>query len=144
MTDDGMQLNDPQALYRTWEGSQWSPFTIDLAEDRGQWRAMGEADRALTYRFVSGFLDREGLLPGFARGYSLIHHDATRHIGYGVWFLREAVRDDPAAGDAVRGILRELLPSVAESLDPGEARAATPPTGSGSAPTRSASSRSAA
>ena len=239
--DDQIQLNDPQALYRNWEGSQWSPFTIDLAEDRTQWAAMGEADRSLiywvlaslmvaeerittkfsglvgahgseeeatflatqqvdearhmqfyarfqdevvdspaaiaahveraraevspafrrifdealvqaherliaepadleakvrfvtlyhlilestlgltTYRFVSEFLGREGLLPGFAHGYSLIHHDETRHIGYGVWYLRETVRDQPAAGDAVRAILRELLPSVAESLDPGE------------------------
>ena len=52
-------------------------------------------------------------------GYSKIHHDETRHIGYGVWFLRETVRADPEAGDDVRGMLRELLPSVAESLSPG-------------------------
>ena len=27
--------------------------------------------------------------PGSWRGFSKIHHDETRHIGYGVWFLRE-------------------------------------------------------
>jgi ribonucleoside-diphosphate reductase beta chain len=72
-----------------------------------------------TFKFVTDYLDGERLLPGFVEGYSKIHHDETRHIGYGVWFLRETVRDDPAAADQVRGVLRELLPSVAESLSPG-------------------------
>ena len=57
-------------------------------------------------------------LPGFVEGYSLIHHDETRHIGYGIWFLRETVRDHPEQGDTVRQTLRDLLPSVAESLAP--------------------------
>jgi ribonucleoside-diphosphate reductase beta chain len=67
---------------------------------------------------VTEYLRREGLLPGFAEGYSLIHHDETRHIGYGVWFLREAVREHPEMADVVRATLRDLLPSVAESLKP--------------------------
>ena len=32
-TDTEIQLNDPQTLYKRWEDSQWSPFTINLAED---------------------------------------------------------------------------------------------------------------
>ena len=44
-----------------------------------------------SFRFVTEYLEREGLLPGFVDGYSKIHHDETRHIGYGVWFLRETV-----------------------------------------------------
>ncbi len=71
-----------------------------------------------SFRFITEYLTREGLLPGFVEGYSKIHHDETRHIGYGVWFLREAVRDRPALADDLRAILRELLPSVAESLKP--------------------------
>ena len=71
-----------------------------------------------TFRFVTGYLNEHDLLPGFVDGYSKIHHDETRHIGYGVWFLRESVRDDPAAADAIRDMLRTLLPSVAESLEP--------------------------
>ena len=69
-----------------------------------------------TFRFATEYLEREGLLPGFVEGYSKIHHDETRHIGYGVWFLRESVRDHPEAAEAVRETLRELLPSVAEAL----------------------------
>ncbi len=239
MSDDGIQLNDPQTLYRRWEESQWSPFEIDLERDRKQWTGLDESDRRLihwvlsslmvaeerittkfsglvgaygseeeatflstqqvdearhmqfyarfqdevvadpaavaehverareelspafrqifdvelvnaheellaapadlaakvrfitlyhlilestlgltTFRFVTGYLKGHDLLPGFVEGYSLIHHDETRHIGYGIWFLRESVRDHPEAADAVREMLRRLLPSVAESLSP--------------------------
>jgi ribonucleoside-diphosphate reductase beta chain len=71
-----------------------------------------------TFKFSTDYLNREGLLPGFVEGYSLIHHDETRHIGYGVWFLRETVRKHPEQADVVRATLRDLLPSVAASLKP--------------------------
>jgi len=240
MSDGEIQLNDPQALYRNWEQSQWNPFEVDLGANREQWAALAAADRDLvywvlaslmvaeerittkfsglvgaygteeeaaflatqqvdearhmqfyarfqdevvdepatvaahveraraeispafrrifdealvaaherliaepdssaakvrfvtlyhlilestlgltTFKFVTDYLDRERLLPGFVAGYSKVHHDETRHIGYGVWFLRESVRRDPAAADEIRAMLRELLPSVAESLSPG-------------------------
>ena len=71
-----------------------------------------------TFEFSTRFMEREGLLPGFVAGYTKIHHDEHRHIGYGVWFLRQAVADAPEMGDVVRATLRELLPAVAESLTP--------------------------
>lgn len=46
-------LFDPQALYRQWEDSQWSPWELDLSADRDQWEAMD--DRALVV-FVLGSL----------------------------------------------------------------------------------------
>jgi ribonucleoside-diphosphate reductase beta chain len=71
-----------------------------------------------TFEFSTRFLVRESLLPGFVAGYTKIHHDEHRHIGYGIWFLRQAVTQDGGMGDVVRGTLRELLPAVAESLTP--------------------------
>jgi ribonucleoside-diphosphate reductase beta chain len=71
-----------------------------------------------SFKFITDFLKAEELLPGFVEGYSKIHHDETRHIGYGVWFLRETVRERPELADALRETLRALLPSVAESLKP--------------------------
>ncbi len=236
-----IQLNDPQTLYRRWEESQWSPFTIDLAADREQWARMSGNQRALiywvlsslmvaeerittkfsglvgahgseeeatflatqqvdearhmqfyarfqdevvadpaaigshverareqlsaafrsifdealvqaherlvaapadlatkvrfvtiyhlilestlgltTFNFVTAFLEREKLLPGFVQGYSSIHHDETRHIGYGVWFLRQTVREHPAEAETIRQTLRDLLPAVAQALAPPE------------------------
>jgi ribonucleoside-diphosphate reductase beta chain len=73
-----------------------------------------------SFKFTTDHLTSQGLLPGFVDGYGRIHHDETRHIGYGVWFLREAVRADPAAGDVIRQTLRDLLPHVAASLQPPE------------------------
>jgi ribonucleoside-diphosphate reductase beta chain len=71
-----------------------------------------------SFKFITDYLSAEGLLPGFVAGYSKIHHDETRHIGYGIWFLRETVRVRPELAGAVRETLRALLPSVAESLKP--------------------------
>ena len=79
-----------------------------------------------TFKFVTDHLGRERLLPGFVEGYSKIHNDETRHIGYGIWFLlRETVRQHPDQADTVRKTLRELLPSVAASLAPPEGGGAT-------------------
>jgi ribonucleoside-diphosphate reductase beta chain len=71
-----------------------------------------------SFRFITRYLEREGLLPGFVEGYSKIHHDETRHIGYGVWFLREQVREGGVAEPLIRDTLAELLPLVAQSLTP--------------------------
>lgn len=72
----------------------------------------------VTSHFLLGLLEERKLLPGFADGYGRIASDEQRHIAYGVWFLREAVRDDPAMGEVVRVRLLDLLPHVAQSLSP--------------------------
>ena len=81
-----------------------------------------EATLGLTsFKFITDYLNQQELLPGFVAGYSRIHHDETRHIGYGVWFLRETVREYPEQAGTVRVSLRELLPHVAASLElPGD------------------------
>jgi ribonucleoside-diphosphate reductase beta chain len=81
-----------------------------------------EATLGLTsFQFISDYLTQHELLPGFVEGYTKIHHDETRHIGFGVWYLRETVRDHPEQADTIRATLRDLLPHVANSLKlPGE------------------------
>jgi ribonucleoside-diphosphate reductase beta chain len=71
-----------------------------------------------SFRFITDYLKSNDLLPGFIHGYSKIHHDETRHIGYGVWFLRETIRERPEQADSVRATMRDLLPAVADSLKP--------------------------
>jgi ribonucleoside-diphosphate reductase beta chain len=236
---DGLQLNDPQTLYRRWEESQWSPFAIGLDADREQWLALDDAQRELvhfvlsslmvgeerittkfaglvaadgseeettflatqqvdearhmqfyarfqdevvaepqviaahvdraraqvspafhhifdevlveahdalvaapadlaakvrfvtlyhqvieatlgltSFKFITDHLRERELLRGFVDGYERIHHDETRHIGYGVWFLRETVRERPEMADVVCEMLRDVLPSVADALKP--------------------------
>ena len=70
------------------------------------------------FNFITRYLERSAQLPGFVEGYSKIHHDEQRHIGYGIWFLREAVRGEPALAENVRATLRSLLPAVAQALTP--------------------------
>jgi ribonucleoside-diphosphate reductase beta chain len=70
------------------------------------------------FEFITRYLEREELLPGFVDGYRKIHADEQRHIAYGVWFLREAVAEDPKLADQVRATLRQLLPAVASALAP--------------------------
>jgi hypothetical protein len=50
--------------------------------------------------------------------YRRIHHDEQRHIGYGVWSLREAVARDPSLAGEITATLGRLLPAVADSLTP--------------------------
>jgi ribonucleoside-diphosphate reductase beta chain len=69
------------------------------------------------FEFITRYLRENELLPGFVEGYSRIHHDEQRHIGYGVWFLREAARER-AGAERIRASLRELLPATAEALAP--------------------------
>ncbi len=70
------------------------------------------------FEFITRYLKRNELLPGFVDGYSHIHHDEQRHIGYGVWYLREAAQRDPALAQQIRAKLLELLPAVASALAP--------------------------
>ena len=68
--------------------------------------------------FLLDFLSEREQLPGFVAGYSLIAADEQRHIAYGTWFLREAVRDSPELAKVVRERILDLLPAVAESISP--------------------------
>lgn len=68
--------------------------------------------------FLLDFLAERELLRGFADGYGRIAADEQRHIAYGTWFLREAVRADPAMADRVRTGVLDLLPAIAESVSP--------------------------
>jgi ribonucleoside-diphosphate reductase beta chain len=69
------------------------------------------------FEFITRYLRESGNLPGFVEGYTSIHHDEQRHIGYGVWYLREAARE-AALADQIRASLRELLPAAAAALAP--------------------------
>jgi ribonucleoside-diphosphate reductase beta chain len=70
------------------------------------------------FHFITRYMEREGLLPGFVAGYSHIAADERRHLAYGTWYLREAVEADPELAERVRETLRNLLPAVATSLTP--------------------------
>jgi ribonucleoside-diphosphate reductase beta chain len=70
-----------------------------------------------SFEFITRYLNEHQLLPGFVSSYTHIHHDEHRHIGYGIWYLRNAATD-PALADQIRATLREILPAAAAALAP--------------------------
>jgi ribonucleoside-diphosphate reductase beta chain len=72
------------------------------------------------FNFITRYLRDEKMLPGFVDGYERIHHDEQRHIGYGTWYLQQAVERDPAMAGRIRETLHGLLPAVASALAPPE------------------------
>ncbi len=78
-----------------------------------------EGTLALTgQHFLTDFMTKEGIFPGFVEGFSNVARDEHRHVAYGTWFLQEACRDDPAATRLVHDTLLELLPVAAKVLVP--------------------------
>ena len=83
------------------------------------YRVLIEATLGLTaFEFITRYVNTNRLLPGFGEGYSHIHHDEQRHIGYGVWFLRQAAAQNGAMAGAGSRKLTELLPAIATALAP--------------------------
>jgi hypothetical protein len=68
----GLQLNDPQTLYRHWEESQWSPFAVELSADGEQWPALTEAQRGLILLGISDEEVRAFALSGLTRRLDVI------------------------------------------------------------------------
>src|SRR5947209_8644983 len=59
--------------------------------------------------FIDGYLERDGLMPGFHEGMRHVANDEQRHIAFGVKLLSDLVAQDPECKDAVAGVLREAL-----------------------------------
>ena len=77
-----------------------------------------EGTLALTgQNFVTTFMEREGILPGFLDGFKKISRDEHRHVAYGTWYLQQACKD-PALAERMQNRLAELLPIAAGVLVP--------------------------
>jgi ribonucleoside-diphosphate reductase beta chain len=77
-----------------------------------------EGTLALTGQwFLTDYMERKGILPGWVEGFKLISQDEHRHVAYGTWFLREKARD-PALRRRIGERLGELIPLAAGVLVP--------------------------
>jgi ribonucleoside-diphosphate reductase beta chain len=53
-----------------------------------------EGTLALTGQwFLTDYMERKDILPGWVEGFKLISRDEHRHVAYGTWFLREKAKD---------------------------------------------------
>jgi ribonucleoside-diphosphate reductase beta chain len=77
-----------------------------------------EGTLALTGQwFLTDFMERNGILPGWVEGFKLISQDEPRHVAYGTWFLREKAKD-PALRQRIAARTAELIPLAAAVLVP--------------------------
>jgi len=77
-----------------------------------------EGTLALTGQwFLTDFMERKGILPGWVEGFRLISQDEHRHVAYGTWFLREKARDQGLRG-RIAARLAELIPLASDVLVP--------------------------
>ncbi len=70
-----------------------------------------EGTLALTgARFIIRNLKERGWFPGFTAGFTAVNRDESRHVGFGVKFLADAIKDDPANAKIIEDTLKETLP----------------------------------
>jgi putative sterol carrier protein len=70
--------------------------------------------------FISDYLNRRDVLPGFRAGMRNVELDEQRHIAFGVKLLRDLAAEDPEVPDAVAEQLRAATPvSLAVFVPPG-------------------------
>ena len=77
-----------------------------------------EGTLALTGQwFLTDYMERHQILPGWVEGFRRISQDEHRHVAYGTWFLREKAKD-PSLRQRVAERLSELIPLAAGVLVP--------------------------
>ena len=77
-----------------------------------------EGTLALTGQwFLTDYMERHQILPGWVQGFKLISQDEHRHVAYGTWFLREKAKDD-ALRQRISERVAELIPLAAAVLVP--------------------------
>jgi ribonucleoside-diphosphate reductase beta chain len=77
-----------------------------------------EGTLALTGQyFQTGWMERQGILPGHLFGFQKISQDEHRHVAYGTWFLQQKA-GDPSHAQRIQDRLMATLPSAAGVLVP--------------------------
>jgi ribonucleoside-diphosphate reductase beta chain len=78
-----------------------------------------EGTLALTgARFIIRTLKDVDMLPGFRQGFTAVNRDESRHVGFGVKFLADAIREDPRHKQTIQDTLQETLPVGTLALAP--------------------------
>ncbi len=78
-----------------------------------------EGTLALTgARFILRYLKEVDKLPGFQKGFTAVNRDESRHVGFGVRFLADAIREDERHKQTVQDTLQETLPIGTLALAP--------------------------
>ncbi|MGH2953878.1 MAG: ribonucleotide-diphosphate reductase subunit beta [Solirubrobacterales bacterium] len=78
-----------------------------------------EGTLALTgARFILRSLKEMDRLPGFRLGFTHVNRDESRHVGFGVKFLADAIKEDERHKQVVRQTIEETLPVGVMAFSP--------------------------
>jgi ribonucleoside-diphosphate reductase beta chain len=69
-------------------------------------------------RFLLGYLQEQGLLPGLRQGLTAVARDESRHVNFAVRFLKDMVELDPDNAQVIQGTLGRALPVALTALQP--------------------------
>src|SRR3954453_4543527 len=107
-------------LYDCADALRKDPGDIDaLVRGVTVYMVVIEGTLALTgARFILRWLKSEERLPGFQQGFTAVNRDESRHVGFGVKFLADAIKDDPRHKQTIADTLQETLPIGTLALAP--------------------------
>jgi ribonucleoside-diphosphate reductase beta chain len=78
-----------------------------------------EGTLALTgQHFITDYMERNGIFPGFREGFQKVARDEHRHVAYGTWYLQQTAGRDEALAQRMQVRLQELIPVAAGVLLP--------------------------
>ncbi len=78
-----------------------------------------EGTLALTgARFILRYLKEADRLPGFRDGFTHVNRDESRHVGFGVKFLCDAIKEDERYRKLIQETLSETLPVAVLAFSP--------------------------
>jgi ribonucleoside-diphosphate reductase beta chain len=78
-----------------------------------------EGTLALTgARFILRYLKEADRLPGFRDGFTHVNRDESRHVGFGVKFLCDAIKEDERYRKIVQDTLSSTLPTAVLAFSP--------------------------
>ena len=69
-------------------------------------------------RYVLQFFRERGIMPGFRNGFTAVARDESRHVNFGMKFLKEAIAEDPRLVKVVHQQLAQTMPAAARIFDP--------------------------
>jgi ribonucleoside-diphosphate reductase beta chain len=69
-------------------------------------------------KYILAFCRDKRTLPAFRSGFSAVARDESRHVGAGVRILQDLIRTDRDCVDAVRQLVREVLPFATQQFQP--------------------------
>ena len=119
MNDSYIQLFDG-ILHDCAEKLRKDPSDMDsLVRGITVYMVIIEGTLALTgARFIIRSLKQLDRMPGFRQGFTAVNRDESRHVGFGVKFLADAIKEDRAYAQTVADTIKEVLPVATLALAP--------------------------